>query len=297
MALHLADRLLARMDTPDPGVEARQLLDDALAAVVARARQRWPDVEVDRAAFVEFLGDRLEPGVALAPAAVQELLTDDLWLALACAQGVPGAVERFRDAFAVELRRAFERAKVAPEDLEQAFFERLFLEHDGLPPKIVSYAGRGSLRAWVRVAATRHRLNAERGPDRTPVPFDSSEIGDAVTAVSDDAELAYLRERYRPVFARALAQAVSELTSRQRTLLRLSIVRGVSGTQVAELYGVHRATAKRWLASARAELVERTRAGLKDELGVDTRELASLMQLVASNLELSVARHLQSRHP
>jgi RNA polymerase sigma-70 factor (ECF subfamily) len=300
MELQLADHLAARRGTDDADVATARELEQTLRRLIDAAHERWPGIDVDDVAFVDHLADRLDPDAPITARAVEALCTDDLYLALACALGSPVAIEAFRRSFAVELAHVFARPSsggIGGDDLQQAFFERLFLGRGELPPRILSYAGVGSLRAWVRVSAARLRLNAERGLRPAMVDLQDGGVADAVTAVTDDAELAYLRARYRPAFSQAFAQAVAALTPKQRNLLRLNILRGISGTRIAELYGVHRATAKRWLAAARSDLVVRTRDQLKGELGLDTHELSSLMQLVASNLEISVARHLQTRPP
>ena len=46
----------------------------------------------------------------------------------------------------------------------------------------------------------------------------------------------------------AFAKAIAGLDARERGLLRLHVVHGLSATAIAGVFGVHRATAKRWLA-------------------------------------------------
>ncbi|MCA9656484.1 MAG: hypothetical protein H6712_33415 [Myxococcales bacterium] len=93
-------------------------------------------------------------------------------------------------------------------------------------------------------------------------------------------ELSYLRANDREAFARAFETATESLQTRERNLLRLNVVHGVSGTAIATMYGVHRATAKRWLAAARQTLLERTREELQRALGLDSEELRSVMGLI-----------------
>jgi RNA polymerase sigma-70 factor (ECF subfamily) len=58
------------------------------------------------------------------------------------------------------------------------------------------------------------------------------------------------------------------------------------------MYGVNRATAARWLASARGKLLETTCAEICRGLRVSKSECDSILNLVQSQLDVSVARHL-----
>jgi RNA polymerase sigma-70 factor (ECF subfamily) len=57
---------------------------------------------------------------------------------------------------------------------------------------------------------------------------------------------------------------------------------------------VHRATVARWIADARAQLLEQTHAVLRDQLSVGTDELHSIMRLIQSDLDVTVT-HLLKR--
>jgi RNA polymerase sigma-70 factor (ECF subfamily) len=270
-------------------------LDARLRQAIDAARAAWPGVELPAEAFVEYLADRIDPE-ADAAAALARLCLPDLWLACACARGQPGSIAAFEQAFAAELRRAFTGGKARgldADDLRQHLRERLFVERDGRCARIASYTGEGPLRAWVRVAATRLRIDSERRrwDLQTDLPSERG-AGALAAAADDDVELAYLKANVREAFARAFEAATAELSPRERNLLRLHVVHDVSGTALATMYGVHRATAKRWLASAREALMQRTREHLQAALGVDTMELRSAMDLARSRLELSLARVL-----
>jgi hypothetical protein len=58
---------------------------------------------------------------------------------------------------------------------------------------------------------------------------------------------------------------------------------------------VHRATAARWLARVRTDLVDGTLAKLSAALGIGRASAASIVRLVQSQLELSVVRHLSDQ--
>jgi RNA polymerase sigma-70 factor (ECF subfamily) len=106
-------------------------------------------------------------------------------------------------------------------------------------------------------------------------------------------ELALLRARYRDDFRQAFTAAIATLSARERTLLRLTALDGLTLAQVAPLYGKDLSTISRWLAKARELLLNQTRAGLSERLGLSTGELDSVMRAADSELHLSLARLLQ----
>ena len=63
------------------------------------------------------------------------------------------------------------------------------------------------------------------------------------------------------------------------------VCRSADADQIAATYGVHRATVARTLASAREHLIERTRADVARQLGVEVDDLASAIGVLATNLE------------
>jgi RNA polymerase sigma-70 factor (ECF subfamily) len=60
------------------------------------------------------------------------------------------------------------------------------------------------------------------------------------------------------------------------------------------LYRVHRSTVARWLADARAALLDETRTEVSQKLGVHRHEVESLMRVVSSRLDLSAGFFLSA---
>jgi RNA polymerase sigma-70 factor (ECF subfamily) len=104
-----------------------------------------------------------------------------------------------------------------------------------------------------------------------------------------------LKERYRGDLREAFGAAIAALEPRDRTLLRQHYVDGLSLEALAALHGVHRATCARWLASARDDIMSGLRKRLRAALGLEQREIESAIELVRSQLDLSLSRHLRSR--
>lgn len=254
------------------------------AALLAAVAQRWPDLAIDAEALSAAL-DRL--------AEERDDVTNEdacvVALAIACASGDAKAVRAFEDGYFAAARRAAERIVGEPEadEIMQRLRERLFLAEDDAAPRAVAAAGRGDMAKFVRVAAVRLALNARRGDARRQRRHDAG----LDAAMLDDPELSAVKSTLRTVLKDAFESAVASLTSQQRNMLRHHLLDHLSIDQLASRYGVHRATAARWLASARAEVAERTRAELRARLP-DDDAATQAFELVKSRLELSITRVL-----
>jgi RNA polymerase sigma-70 factor (ECF subfamily) len=155
---------------------------------------------------------------------------------------------------------------------------------------LAQYSGRGALRSWLRVVAT--RLILDLGKRQQAIP-----IGDAILHglpdPTSDPELRHLRDHYGSEFARAFGDAAAALDSRERNLLRYSYLDGIGIDQIGAFFGVHRATAARWVNQARDRLVVGVRAALCAQLQVGSAELDSIFRLISSQLDISLRRHLE----
>lgn len=241
---------------------------DWLAALEAR----WPGVQV-----VESVQ------------AVEGAEGADLLLAAACLAKDARALA-YLDALLVnEVRRAvspLDTTNVLVDEVTQLVRERLLMP----PPRLADYAGQGSLASWIRAVAVRVALNARRPGARE----------EAVSTVPDqpladaDPELALLRSRYREAFRAAFGEAVGTLTARERTIMRLTALDGLTCAQVGQMYGKDASTVSRGLAASRAVLLEKTRLTLSTSLSLSPSALDSLMRVADSELDLSISRLLES---
>jgi len=275
--------LSARPDARDDGA-----LEPRLRAAVDNAQRALPELAVDEAALITAL--------AGLPASIDALDDDvivEVALVLGCVGGGHAALTRLEGDFFGPARHALAAMKLGSDLEAEALQEvrvKLFVGVDGQPPRILGYAGRGSLRGLIKVVATRAAISLLRKHGREQ-PGDEA-IVDA--SGESDPELAFLKARYRPVFREAFADAVAQLGARERNLLRLHFLRGVTLEQLATIYGVHRATIVRQLAAVRADLERSTRKGLTERLAVDRSELDGVMDLVRSQLDASVERLLRT---
>jgi RNA polymerase sigma-70 factor (ECF subfamily) len=264
-----------------------QNLEHALVNAIREAHLAWPGVRIPHESFIAHVAGH----ASVETGSLAELRTSDLYLSCACALGDAAALTAFEQAYFVDIDPALVRmtGKTALHDeVAQSLRTTLFAPRPGRAPQIALYAGRGDLRNWTRAAIVRATLNLiTRKPRETPAPTD---LLSAVPAASADPELAHMKEIYQAEFRDAFAAAVATLDTRERNLLRHAFVDGLSIDEVGALFGVHRATAARWLASTRTKLMGELRRALMQKLHVDKTEFASIMRLIRSQLNVSLAR-------
>lgn len=267
-------------------------LDMLATNLVARGRERWPDIELRPEAFLEHITDRVDDAENVATA-LEELHASDLWLALACGLGKKKALAKFDAQLVPAVNEALARMKenVSREDVTQLLLEKLLVSRDGAAPKILEYSGRGPLLGWIRIAAVRLAISSTRRGDAAAMAPVSREVLARLPGVIDP-ELDHLRERYSNDFKRAFEEALASITVEERNILRMSLVDGLSIDEIGTVFGVHRATAARMLQRARTEVQEKTRAVLRAKLRIGTVELQSIMRFVRSHLDLSIQRLL-----
>ena len=255
-------------------------LDSAFAAG-ARAHP----VELSRQAFVEHLA-KVSPFEA-APE-LDTLSAEGLYLSAACVAQLPGASTRFEAELFPQLQRTLakmDEGSTFADEVLQHMRVRLFATPD--KSLLMTYSGRGSLSAWLKVVAVRdaQRMRKKNAP---ATERESDEGLSRLPSPSADPELAFLKLRHRQDFKDAFAAAMATLDPRQKNVLQMNLVQGLSIDEVGRVYAVHRATAARWVSSAREQLVSETRKQLATKLNLQSSELDSLMGAVRSNLSVSL---------
>jgi RNA polymerase sigma-70 factor (ECF subfamily) len=262
-------------------------LESRLAQLLESGRLAFPDLALSPESFVRHLALRL--AAAADPVrAMAEVRGDDLYLACACAEGVPGAVAALEGLHFAALGRAVARINGAPEfadEVKQELRERLFLRRGEEPPGIASFAGAGSLAGWLRISAQRAALNLQRRRPGRPLEREEQLID---SRAGHDPEMELLKARFRPEFDRALRESLTTLEPRERLILRLHYVDGLSTRQIGKLQGKNQSTVSRAVAAARARLRDATLRSLRERLKLSDSQVESIAGLVVSRLELSL---------
>lgn len=256
---------------------------ELVARWLAEARAAYPGVVVRDVDFAGAIEARLALGIS-----PDELAACDVYLAIACAAGDPVAVRQFETDHIARVERwlaAIEKQPAVLDEVRQRVRTRALVGRDDGPPRIADYSGRGPLGAWVRVIALREHASLHRADGK----LDSDDELDTLARSGElSPELAAIIARYRPLIVGAFRAAIAELPPRDRTLLRLCYVDGSGLDAIGRMYGVNKSTVSRWLAAARATVLEQARTRVRTALAASDPDVESLLGLMPRDLELSL---------
>lgn len=269
------------------------LRQEAVTRAIAEARERWPAVGVARERFeahVAALHALSDEGAAL-----HGIHLGDLLLAWACLEGQAAALAAFEEG-PMAVARAALTGMGMPRDRREEVLQqvRAKLLAATPEPRIARYGGTGSLASWVRVIAVRAALSQGRSMTRARKQDDELMLAEMARSVTDEPELDSLREQYREQLGEAMAKAFGELATDERNLLRMHSLDGVNLRELGKLHGVDASTVSRRLAKIRAQLLASARDNLAQRCGLGVTEVESLIRAVGRDVDLSVARLLES---
>jgi RNA polymerase sigma-70 factor (ECF subfamily) len=260
-------------------------LEDGLAQLVTKGRAAWPAIALAETDFAAFLGRCLPEDAAEDVAALRG---GDLWLACAYGRGVPGAAEALeRHGFASISRTLARLGAPAPliADVLQELRGRL-VEMQAPQPDQKVYAGRGDLVGWLRVSAVRE-MNHRRNRLARELPFETRPT--LVASPLHEPELALLRRTHKRELSEAFKEALASMSSRERNLLRYHFIENLTAGDIGRLYGVHRATAARWISRARQTLCERTRDCFTRRVSTSEEGFQRVVALIESEVHVQLA--------
>jgi RNA polymerase sigma-70 factor (ECF subfamily) len=285
----LAEVVLSRVP---PALGAVLESDVSLGAQVQelhrQAEAAWRGVFVEPELFAAYLADRLKDEDGLG--ALSKLRTDDLYLACACCLGDDAALTLLETTYIDDISKGVEQFdRNLKDEVLQMLRTKLLTAESGSVPRIANYSGRGSLRGWLRVSAMRIAIDLSKKTAREVELVDEYDVGKDAGA-----DVVYLKERCREPFKAAFQEAMESLSPEDRTLLKMTVIDGLTTIDLGKLYRVHRTTAARWVSRARDNLARRTKNILRQKLNVHKSELESIIDLVRSRIDLSLERILAS---
>ncbi len=215
-----------------------------------------------------------------------------LYLTTACAKGDEGAIahcdKNYFPSLSVHLTRF--RSVLPLDEALQTLRCRLFVPNGGCPGKISGYTGRGKLESWLRVVAIRTTISTLR--PKAPNTWDDSKLETLPDTNAQDEVKHIALKRHREELQECFDQACRELSVRERTILRLQYLDGLTIDDLSAMYGVHRSTVARWIVHIREKLQDTTKALLGDALEANEQEIESMMRLLQSQLDISIRRVL-----
>ncbi len=270
--------------------------------LLQRGRDAWPELKLEEGPFLAALREHAEAIARDEGRPVQEALAglcaEDLYLTTACIQGERAALEAFDRHCLHDLESVLGRLQTEgaeADEVRQRLRQRLLVGDGTRPARLTQYRGRGALRRWIRVAALREGLHLRRASQAKRIQHERSLS--ALVDQGDDPELQILKRLYRLEFKQAFQATLLKLVPRDRTILRYQLIDGYNIDEIGAVYGVHRATAARWLARIREELRDGTRDRLATHAKLRSDEVDSVVRLIESQLEVSLVRLLSEDEP
>lgn len=247
---------------------------------VAERVCRSVSFEVVPSELAEFLASKTPEAVD-----VEALELEALALTFACSRGSAKAIDQFAQQYRAPLRArlvaTFGDSSAAEDACQEAIAHVLFSK-GGARAKIAEYSGRGELLMWLSVVAVRLAKDRRRNFDDRPT-LGPEVLLELPARSGPDLALASARHQLRE----ALNIALQRISDRDRSILRLNALEGLTLDELAQLYSVHRATLARWLAAARATIFAHTKAHLLGPLQLTESVAESVLALAPQELEAS----------
>jgi RNA polymerase sigma-70 factor (ECF subfamily) len=263
-----------------------------LAALYARGRMAHPGLAVGEEAFGRYLARCVDGGSAGRATPLGDLAAEDLYLACACAARLQGAAAAFEQKCGGAIRRAVSRVLATRDEqqaAEQRAWEYLIVEECGGPPRIGQYLGRAPLEKWVSVASMRLAITLGR-TESTERRLRDKTIAEVAGV---DADVLSKEGDLRAAFDGAVSDALGQLKARERLVLKLFLVSGMTLDAIGKSLGITRQAASKTIARARENIIKHVKASVQESLQMSKEDLASVLRHVASQLDGTISRVLE----
>ena len=252
-----------------------------------RCRRRYPTVQLSDDIYQARVEEILSAPLPRDP--LKTIHCEDLFLAIACSKGDRIAWEHFADDYLPMLRQFALRAcgnSSEAEDLAQEVTAKLLNEKN----RLAGYNGRGSLAGWLRVTVAHAAIDRFRRTMRESSLDALQESGAAVLQDDrHDEREDTLDSRWGRIIEEIADDCLRRFPPRDRLLLSLYYLQGVPLKSIAARYGVHEATAYRWIDTVRRQIRKQVERDLRKRHRLNPEEIQSLWRWVSpSSLAESV---------
>ena len=252
------------------------------------------------------------------------LQVDDLFIALACADGNERAWWEFDQqyrGYLERLSRHLAKTDIDAQDVIDCVYVELygtkFVDGERVS-KFATYSGRGSLRGWLRTVIWHTLVDMHRAShDEVSLDEMTENVGEGAVHASfaeqpagGDSELVeqLARDRYRSVTSRSIEAAFESLEEHQKLLLLYYHVEQLKLREIARLVEnegsplrrwfqrkaqpraenspgrIHESTVMRWLDKSYANVLQRFRSELESTHNLSEEEVSICLNLVTEDL-------------
>lgn len=224
------------------------------------------------------------------------LNAEDLYLTAACAHNSEPAWDRFSMLYNDHIGNVAHSicsSSQEARELASGMLGYLFVPDAKGRSRVASYAGRGSLRAWLATIIKHRFINQSQLKSNRAIPLDSIRQVRCPRATNEfEAEL--LSGKYGEAIRETLGAAAGSLTEREKLVLVLHIDGELTAAAIARRFDVHRAQMTRTIhrAKAKLEMAVFTRLTAHHQLSLETTE-ECISEIVRCK-EISLAAFLRA---
>lgn len=214
---------------------------------------------------------------------LKELHHSDLYLAHSCADGDEQAWEAFLSehrGFLESLARQVSGSDLDWGDLLETLMAELYgigRDVEVRRSKFAHYSGRGSLRGWLKAVLFQVSVDMRRSGKRM-VQQDEQEFERCTAPVQPEESL---EDRYSAAVSSAFSTAISRQDPQMRLLLSYYYYDNLTLKQIGQLFGVHEATASRWLQKVQRRLRKEVEKILSRDYAMSATEVEECLRLAA----------------
>jgi len=263
-------------------------LGELLATLYTRGRDANPRIVVPEQAFGRYLARCATDGKI---EALSDLAIEDIYLACACAEKVRGATAAFERRYGRVIRRAVSRVLSTADErqeAEQRAWQHLLVGGEGGTARIAQFLGHGPLEKWISVASMRIAITFGRSESAERRLRDKA----IAEASGIDPERMFMKGELREAFETAVSASLSRLKPRERLVLKLYLVSGMTLEAIGKSLGVTRQAVTKTLTNARESIVNEVDESVRERLKLSREDLTSVLRYVASQLDVSISRVL-----
>jgi RNA polymerase sigma-70 factor, ECF subfamily len=234
-----------------------------------------------------------------------QLNVEDLCLAVACSGGDEAAWDDFMReyrGFLQGVARQLTPNETAAEELVEVAWTELYglrSEEGKRASKFALYSGRGSLKGWLRAVLYQMFIDQHRRQSRFVQPEEDTEFDRMTPAVApfSQSSVNEIGDRYREATRKALEQALTELEPKMKLVLSYYYYDDLTLKQIGQLFGVHEATASRWLQRVQNDIRQSVEKILKRDYKFNSTQIKECLNFAAESEDVDVRSLLAKAEP
>jgi RNA polymerase sigma-70 factor len=269
------------------GLDTEKRMARDMAEAYERCLKRYPTIQISYKDFHARIEEILAKGPASSKAqsrikALALIHYEDIFLAMGCSRQDRVSWEHFADEYIPLLRKFSTQAcgdSGEGEDLAQEIIVKMLKEGN----RMAGYNGRGSLAGWLRASVAHAAVDRFRRENRL-VSLENSLDNGAIESWTDsggaDSEET-LDSRWGPIIASAVSESISRLAARDRLVLGLYYLRGISLLAIGRQFRIHEATVSRWIERIRRNIRKQLESDLRKKHGLGADDIRSLRKYVS----------------